>query len=80
MDLCSSFLQKLLRLTENRLPETTKVRTGRHRRGRLRAQHARVYRDLAQKGEVEFVGIVDFDYARATAIAAGIRHPRIHQY
>jgi predicted dehydrogenase len=38
--------------------------------GAFGRNHARVYRDLAQKGEVEFVGIVDFDYARATAIAA----------
>jgi len=38
--------------------------------GAFGRNHARVYRDLAQKGEVEFVGIVDFDHARATAIAA----------
>jgi len=38
--------------------------------GAFGRNHARVYRDLAQKGGVEFVGIVDFDYARATAIAA----------
>jgi predicted dehydrogenase len=38
--------------------------------GAFGRNHARVYRDLAQQGEVEFVGIVDFDHARASAIAA----------
>jgi len=52
------------------LPETTKIRTAAIGVGAFGRNHARVYRDLAQKGEVEFVGIVDFDYARATAIAA----------
>jgi predicted dehydrogenase len=38
--------------------------------GAFGRNHARVYRDLAQRGEVEFVGIVDFDHARASAVAA----------
>jgi len=38
--------------------------------GAFGRNHARVYRDLAQKGEVEFVGIVDHDHARASAVAA----------
>jgi predicted dehydrogenase len=38
--------------------------------GAFGRNHARVYRDLAQKDEIEFVGIVDFDHARASAIAA----------
>jgi predicted dehydrogenase len=38
--------------------------------GAFGRNHARVYRDLAQKSEVEFVGIVDFDHARASAVAA----------
>jgi len=38
--------------------------------GAFGRNHARVYRDLAQKGEVEFAGIVDFDHARASAVAA----------
>jgi predicted dehydrogenase len=38
--------------------------------GAFGRNHARVYRDLAQKGELEFVGIVDHDHARATAVAA----------
>jgi predicted dehydrogenase len=38
--------------------------------GAFGRNHARVYRDLAQKGEVDFIGIVDFDHARASAIAA----------
>ena len=37
--------------------------------GAFGRNHARVYRDLAQKGEVEFVGVVDFDTARASAVA-----------
>lgn len=38
--------------------------------GAFGRNHARVYRDLAQQGAVEFVGIVDFDHARASAVAA----------
>jgi predicted dehydrogenase len=38
--------------------------------GAFGRNHARVYRDLAQKGDVEFVGIVDHDHARASAVAA----------
>jgi len=38
--------------------------------GAFGRNHARVYRDLAQKGEIEFVGIVDHDHARASAVAA----------
>jgi len=38
--------------------------------GAFGRNHARVYRDLAQKGEVDFVGIVDFDHARASTVAA----------
>jgi predicted dehydrogenase len=38
--------------------------------GAFGRNHARVYRDLAQKGEVEFVGIVDHDHTRASAVAA----------
>jgi predicted dehydrogenase len=38
--------------------------------GAFGRNHARVYRDLAQNGEVEFVGIVDHDHARASAVAA----------
>jgi predicted dehydrogenase len=38
--------------------------------GAFGRNHARVYRDLAQQREAEFVGIVDFDHARAVAVAA----------
>jgi predicted dehydrogenase len=38
--------------------------------GAFGRNHARVYRDLAQQREAEFVGIVDFDHARAAAVAA----------
>jgi predicted dehydrogenase len=38
--------------------------------GAFGRNHARVYRDLAQKGDVEFIGIVDHDHARASAVAA----------
>jgi predicted dehydrogenase len=38
--------------------------------GAFGRNHARVYRDLAQQGAVEFVGIVDFDHDRASAVAA----------
>ena len=38
--------------------------------GAFGRNHARVYRDLTQIGEVEFVGIVDHDHARASAVAA----------
>jgi predicted dehydrogenase len=37
--------------------------------GAFGRNHARVYRDLAQAGEVEFTGIVDTDGARAQAVA-----------
>jgi predicted dehydrogenase len=38
--------------------------------GAFGRNHARVYHDLAQKGDVEFIGIVDHDHARASAVAA----------
>ena len=38
--------------------------------GAFGRNHGRVYRDLAQKSEVEFAGIVDFDHARASTVAA----------
>ena len=38
--------------------------------GSFGRNHARVYRDLAQQGLVDFVGLVDHDHARASAIAA----------
>src|SRR3954471_6550911 len=48
----------------------TKIKTAAIGVGAFGRNHARVYRDLAQKGEVEFVGIVDFDHARASAVAS----------
>jgi len=38
--------------------------------GAFGRNHARVYRDLAQQGVLDFVGIVDFDHVRASAVAA----------
>src|SRR3954471_23143555 len=48
----------------------TKIKTAAIGVGAFGRNHARVYRDLAQKGEVDFVGTVDFDHARASAVAA----------
>ena len=52
------------------MSDTPKIRAAAVGVGAFGRNHARVYRDLAQKGEVEFVGIVDHDHARASAVAA----------
>jgi predicted dehydrogenase len=51
------------------LPATQKIRVAVIGVGAFGRNHARVYHQLAQAGEVEFVGLVDADSARASAIA-----------
>ena len=51
------------------LDSPSKIRIASVGVGAFGRNHARVYRDLAQKGVIEFVGLFDQDLARAKAVA-----------